>query len=91
MKKKSKILIGLESLSATYMWFLAKVVLGVVAGYSVHNYIVQEGDRVFIDWALYAVGAGALLVLYLISDFRAEYRHRTEQPESDGIPVKSKR
>ena len=84
MRNKSKLSVFFESMTGPYPWFLGKVILGIVVGYAIRNYLIEEDGKVLVDWVTYMAGTLALFGLYLISDVRQEYGRRSQRSNTDG-------
>ena len=70
----------LNSMFSTWIWFCTKFFLGVVVAFAIPRWLVITDGSVIIQWPLYVVGAATLIILWLISDVREEYRRR--RPDS---------
>lgn len=58
-------------------WFLLKFILGTVVAFLTPRWMIISEGGVTFQWQAYILGAGALIVLWAISDIRPEYNRRS--------------
>ena len=81
-----------RALYNTWIWFVAKLILGTVVAYLVPRWMVFMPDgSVVYHWELYVTGAAAVAILWLISDVKGEYlRLRPNPLRNKGKPKRTK-